>query len=196
VELCWEVGIFVIHLAHVPRSSKCFDGMAAFCESRPVIVLGSKRDSPSWLVFHLAHELGHVISGHVRPGSPPVTDGDLKSKVGDDRQEKEADQFACEVLTGFKQPRIDDLKLSGSKLARKARQVGPSQGVDPGVFALIYGRSNDRWAAAQKALNLLGAGAGAHRIIYEQLGKRLADLDVPESTARFLSILEPNRKPR
>lgn len=188
VEFCWDHGIAVFHLARAPRKSKIFDGLAMFCGEHPVLVLGSRRDSPAWLAFHLAHELSHVLKQHVMPGSPPLADSDLMS-ASTDHQEKEADRAACEILTGSPAPKMPDLKLTAPRLALTAVQSGPERGIDPGVLTLIYGRSNDRWGVAQNALKYLSLDSGAHDIIRAALLKRLDPEDLSESSERFLAVL-------
>lgn len=190
VELCWDHGIAVFHLAKAPHKSKIFDGLAMFCGEHPVLVLGSRRDSPAWLAFHLAHELSHVLKQHVTPGSPPLADSDLMS-ASTDHQEKEADRAACEILTGSPTPKMPDLKLTAPRLALTAVQAAPERGIDPGVLTLIYGRSNDRWGVAQNALKYLSLDSGAHDILRAALLKRLDPEDLSESSERFLSVLSP-----
>lgn len=190
VRLCWDLGIPVLHLAQTPQGSKRFDGMAAFIGDRPVIVLASGRDGSPWLAFHLAHEMGHILLRHVQPGSPPVVDGELGAEAGSRGQEPEADRFACELLTGSPKPRLQDLKLTGPRLAVTAERQGPQWGVDPGVFALIYGRSNDRWGVAQKALKLLDRDRGGQALIARFLQKQLADAELSESDERLLGVLQ------
>jgi len=48
LEFCWNHGIVVLHLAKAPKKSRLFDGLAMFCGDRPVLVLGSRRDSPPY----------------------------------------------------------------------------------------------------------------------------------------------------
>lgn len=188
LEFCWSRGVVVLHLAKAPRQSKLFDGLAMFCDERPVLVLGSRRDSPAWMAFDLAHEMAHIIRGHVTPGSPPLADSDLRF-ASMDQQEKEADAAALELLTGFTKPKIRDLKHNAAKLAVMVAREGPSIGVDPGVMALIYGKSNDRWPVAQNALKHLSLSSGAHEMIAEALRKRFNPEDLSESSERFLSVL-------
>ncbi|NJL28493.1 MAG: ImmA/IrrE family metallo-endopeptidase [Thermoanaerobaculia bacterium] len=190
IELCWENGIIVFRLRRVPRAGKTFDGMAAFYGQRPVIVLGSIREAPAWIAFHLAHELAHILLGHVFPGSPPLTDSSLENtRVTNDSQEQQADRAACEILTGFEQPTIPLRKWNAEQLARQAEMAGPAQGVDPGVFALIYAKSNDRWPAGQGALKRLGEDQGAANLVAEPLQSRLEGLDATEPTSRFLGAV-------
>ncbi len=183
---CWGAGIPVLRLDRTP--GKRFDGMAAFADGRPVIVLASCRDSPPWLAFYVAHELGHIMLGHVRADTGAWLDVKIDSDVHS-QDERNADRFACEVLSGFAEPKIKDLRLKAHPLALTAARSGPEQGVDPGAFALIYARSNNRWAVAQDALKYLGLGTGGRARIAEHMAEHLSDSELPESEERFLSAL-------
>ncbi len=189
LRFCWEAGIAVIPLAHVPSGSKRFDGMAAFVDRRPIIVLASGRDGPPWLTFHVAHELGHILLGHARSDMGALVDGTLASATGSSTHEREADRFACEVLWGDAEPRIRDLKVKAPRLAVIAAESGPTQGVDPGVFVLVYARSNNRWPVAQSALKYLGLESGGQEKVAEALERYLAGADLSEADERFLSVL-------
>jgi len=80
LEFCWSQGIIVGHLhpRNLPKASRIFAGMALYAGERPVILLASKSDSPPWLAFHLAHELGHVLKGHVAPTMQALVDVQLE----------------------------------------------------------------------------------------------------------------------
>jgi len=93
------------------------------------------------------------------------------------------------MLAGIADPTIRNLKYDAMKLALMVAREGPRQGVDPGVMALIYGKSNDRWGVAQNALKHLSLSSGAHEMIAEALRKRFNAEDLPESSERFLSVL-------
>lgn len=190
LDFCWSVGIPVVQLEKIPASGKRFDGMATFVGARPVIVLASGRDGPAWLVFHLAHELGHIMLGHVAPGKKALVDGTLTSETGKSTYEREADRFACEVLTGFPNPHLDDLQATAPRLAVIAQREGPGQGIDPGVYALIYARSNRGWPVAQSALKYLDLDAGGQATVTEALHEHLADLELSETDERFLNVLK------
>jgi hypothetical protein len=187
---CWESGIPVIRLTHVPASGKRFDGMATFVGDRPLIVLASGRDAPPWLAFHLAHELGHIVMGHVRPGGSGVIDWKLETETGRGADERSSDRFACEVLTGSPAPKIRDLRATAPRLAVIAASSGPKEGIDPGVLALIYGRSNNRWAVAQSALKHLERDAGGQAAVSKHLDRYLADATVSEADERLLQVLK------
>lgn len=190
LDFCWQSGIVVIQLAHLPTRAKRFDGMAACLDGHPVIVLASRRDGPPWLAFHLAHELGHLMLGHVGPSTRALVDTSLEAAAGTSSAEREADRFACEVLTGFEEPTIPNLTVAAPRLAAVANRSGPDRGVDPGVFALIYAKSNDRWGVAQTALKYLGLDSGGRERIAERLSASLGAAELSEDDARFLAVLK------
>jgi len=65
LDFCWRVGVPVVHVAHFPTGCRKMNGMATLAKDRPVIVLTHKRKQPAWQLFILAHELGHIIRGHL-----------------------------------------------------------------------------------------------------------------------------------
>ena len=184
---CWSHGIAVVRLARTPASCKMIAGLATFCGNRPVIVLGSGHDSPPWIAFHLAHELGHIMLEHVRDGGDLLVDQNL-DRTGDGRLERNADSYACEVLSGESSPGFEPrYGLTGAKLARAALAYGESRGISPGTVVLIYGRSARRFPVVPGALRYLGQDAGAHELITGALRELLPLGDLPETTQRFLS---------
>lgn len=188
LHFAWEHGVAVIHVSQLPSASKRFSGMALFCKGLPVVVLASGRDSPPWIAFHLAHELGHILLHHVRAGQGALADVDIDRR-GTDEQERESDAFACEVLTGDPHPSaVPILGLTGERLAAIARHEGAQKKIDPGAIALVYGRKAERMGVAQKALNLLGMDRGAHSTIAKALGAHLPG-ESSDLTARFLALV-------
>ena len=191
VDFCWENGIAVAHLdrKRMPKLSKGFDGVAMSVRGNPVIILASGRDGPPWLAFHLAHEVAHVLCGHVRAGSKPLVDTNI-DKANPGGQEQQCDEYATEVLTGETSLSFRPAYgLTAPKLARAAQRCGRQNAIEPGTVALIYGRSADRWGVAQNALKWLEQDRGAQEIINEALVRHLDVSNIPESTARFLGCL-------
>lgn len=184
LEFAWSSGIIVLHLAEVPKGSKCFDGMACFVGQAPVIVLASRRKSPPWVAFHLAHELGHILLGHVTPGSKPLVDVGLEGETKDSH-ELEADRFALETLVG-KRPPQPAVSMNGSRLAAWAQRVGAEQQIDPGSLVLVVGQQRKRLPAAQNALKALGLDVGAHGAAAAALAKHFPH-DLPDDLARILA---------
>jgi hypothetical protein len=193
LDFSWKQGIPVVFLAHLPKAGKGFDGLASYIGNQPVIVLATKRDGPPWLAFHLAHELGHIMLGHVG-SNESLLDQSLSTGTATDEHEREADAFAFEILTGYSRPKIDDLRLDASRLAAVVATTAPRQGVDPGVWALIYAKCNDRWALAQQALKYLSLDSGGRERVASALATRMSDLellDLSEADERFLEVLTP-----
>ncbi len=191
VDFCWENGIAVAHLdpKRLPRPSKKFDGLAISLEDRPVIILSSGRDSPPWLAFHLAHEMAHLLCGHVQPGTKPLVDHNI-DRLNNERQEETADKYATQLLTGQAALAFaPKYGLTGERLAEAAQTYGARNCIDPGTVALIYGRSADRWGVAQNALKRMGQHAGAQKLINRALLSHLHPDRISESTAGFLRCL-------
>jgi len=189
LEFAWQHGIVVLHLAELPSASKKFSGMALFCGQVPVVILAFRSDSPPWLAFHLGHELGHVLLGHVAPGKPPLADSNI-DQLDQDAEEKAADRFACLALTGLPEIQLPPIYgLTAAKLVAASREFGTKRNIDPGTLALIYGRSAERMPVAQNALKLMGLDRGAHAKIGAALLDRLDRDDLPEATERLLSLL-------
>lgn len=189
LRFCWNSGIIVLQLAHRPPQSKGFDGLAAVVDDRPVIALASGRDSPAWLAFHVAHELGHIMLRHVHSQGSPLIDKSLASASGQDVHEEEADRFALEVLAGRTEPRIRNLGATASRLAVIAAVSAPRIGVDPGVYALLYAKSNNRWGVAQNALKELDLDSGGQARVAALLEEYVDSSQLSEADEQFLGVL-------
>jgi len=106
LSLCWSVGIPVIHLRVFPLEAKKMHAMVVSIGNRFAILLGKDANYPAPVAFTLAHELGHIVSGHL-DGAPLLVDlQDPAFAKEPDEQEKEADGFALELLTGRVDPQI------------------------------------------------------------------------------------------
>lgn len=173
VEACWAHGIAVFHFAHLPSASKKFAGMAYYEGDRPVIILASGYDAPPRLAFYLAHEVAHILRGHVKPGGDMLADSDLYSNT-EDRQEKEADADALVILTDKANPSFGVKHgMTGEKLRAAARRYEDEHGIHAGTVALIYGKTANRMPVAMKALSLMNMDTGGRAIIAEALLRRL-----------------------
>lgn len=173
VEACWAHGIAVFHFAPLPAIAKKFAGMAYFEGNRPVIVLASGYDAPPRQAFYLAHEIGHVLRGHVKPGGEMLADSDLDTKT-EDRQEREADRDALQLLTGERTPQFEPIYgMTAPKLRAAAQLYEQEHGIHAGTAALIYGKTAQRMPVAAAALKLMNMATGARAIVAEGLARRL-----------------------
>ncbi len=190
----WQHGIIVLPMSAFPAGIKKFTALAMFADQRPVVVLASGRDGPPWHAFHLAHELGHILLGHVSPGKPPLVDEKIRSqqKLDDptfDPEESAADEFALLLLTS--QPALDfdaEVGLTAPKLADRAQNWQRERGVNAGTIALTYGNSAARMPVAQDALKLLGLMEGAHAAARLRLTRHLPD-ELSESLEAALRLM-------
>lgn len=178
---CWEVGIPVIPLPHLPTGIKKMDGAVFSIKHRPVIIIARKNDSRSWLNFILAHELAHYCLGHLQASSS-IIDADLKSDVETqtenqhDAQESEADQFALQLLGGEEStallatwtPRMD-----GVTLAAQARANHKNVGASAGHLVLRHAYMRRSWREAQMALRFLDEDFEAQQELVNALAKNI-----------------------
>jgi Zn-dependent peptidase ImmA (M78 family) len=172
-EACWTHGIAVFHFAPLPKAAKKFAGMAYYEGDRPVIVLASGYDAPPRQAFHLAHEIGHVLRGHVKPGGDVLADADLDTAT-EDAHEHEADGDALQLLSGQRTPAFKTLfGLTAPKLRDAAQHYQEKHEVHAGSVALIYGKTANRMPVAAAALKLMNMDAGARAIVAEALRRRL-----------------------
>jgi len=184
LDFCWRVGIPVLRLCRMPPYNKKPDGMAVWTQNRPVIVVASGKKQPAWHLFIVAHELGHIALGHLSRGEVSIdSQVELETQDGqeeeEDRQEKEANAFAVELLAGdpnlsFSPP---PRRITARELASAANSIGAKLRIDPGFIALSYSRSQGFMpvgAGALKALSPDADACGLYRGPYECL--RMDDL--------------------
>src|SRR5207302_1868994 len=72
-----------------------------------------------------------------------------------DAEETEANQFAVELLTGFKTRSYNYGSVNSIQLAMVAQAVGCDTDVSPGFIALSHGRVTGNWGAANGALKII-----------------------------------------
>lgn len=151
LDFCWSWGIPVVHFSDFPRNSRRFDGMVAWCDGRPVIVIAKNQRPTAWLLFILAHELGHIAKGHLDGGSLVDMTIDPESQ---DSEELEANEFAVELLLGKPDMSYFSLKnLNATDLTVFASSVSKRDRVDPGVVALNYTWLKSLEASSQQEKN-------------------------------------------
>lgn len=158
VDQCWSMGIPVIYLPDFPTKSKKMEGMATRVGDRPVIIL-SRKDRPDWMLFILAHELGHIACRHLELSeSGTILDETVTDDDGGDQQEKEANKFASEVIC-HSPLKLKSL-INARQLAADATKFGKENNISPGHVILNAVKhtkvnGNSPWALAQAALKLL-----------------------------------------
>lgn len=151
VQYCWSIGIPVIFIKKIP--SPKMDGLALLQNDRPVIVL-TKNTNYGILVFHLAHELGHIILGHVKENGMMIDKKIVKDE--EDDLEIQANAFALELLTGKANKKYTTGKgISQNVLAESVLKKAEDDSIDPLHIILNYGHSNNNFGFAMQVLQLL-----------------------------------------
>ncbi|MBN9691870.1 MAG: hypothetical protein J0M24_16640 [Verrucomicrobia bacterium] len=195
LDACWSHGIAVFHYGPLPAAAKKFAGMASYEGDRPVVVLASGHDEPARLAFHLAHEVSHVIRGHVKPGGAILCEASFEGAT-EDKDEEVADGDALELLTGQRDPKIAPRPgMDGSKLAAAALSQQKRSSIHAGTLALIYGKTANRMGVAVNALKLMNMNTGGREIIAGALARRLPRQDaveLPGSVAELLPLFGIN----
>jgi Zn-dependent peptidase ImmA (M78 family) len=164
---CLCSGIPVIFLAHFPSNAKKMAGVTFELEGRPIIVL-THRKPHGHLLFDLAHELGHITLGHTKGGAM-VVDQTIDSEA-DDEDEKAANRFALELITGNPECKIvpTGKHLFANQLANSALRLAQTHKIDPLHIALNYAHNSARWGVATEAVKLIAKDATSDQDILTQ----------------------------
>lgn len=161
LSLAWGLGIPVVRTVVFPLPQKRMHAMSIRHNKRHAIILGQESKFEAKVTFTLAHELGHIFLGHLNEASTLLDYKDpLVAEVDD--EERDADAFALELLTGSPSPEIiPDVDRFGAKqLADAAKDAAQLYGIDPGIIALCVGYRTKRWEIATGALKVLGEKEG------------------------------------
>lgn len=165
---CWALGIPVIHLRVFPLASKRMYAMAVRVGDRHAVLLGRDANYPAPIAFALAHEIGHIMLGHVAASSAIVDIGDPLTAPHDDAEEQEADEYALELLLGSSQPQIEANleRFNAPQLAAAVLQQGPQSRIEPGTLALCVAYHRGIWAVASSAMKFIYA---EHKPVWQQV---------------------------
>ena len=162
LSLTWGIGIPVLHLRVLPLEQKRMHAMSSAVDHRAAVLLGRSDSYFAPAAFTIAHELGHIMLGHL-PGGETVVDVEdpFRSPDRDDDEEVAADAFALELLTGQPSPiiLIEDQSFTATQLADAVMREGPGLGIEPGVLAMCAGHHTGRWEQAYGALKIIQGGA-------------------------------------
>jgi hypothetical protein len=189
--LSWTTGIPVVHLRIFPLPRKRMAAMSVRVGDRLAILLGKDSMYPAQIAFYLAHEIGHIVLGHLAKETAIV---DLESNRlaigGGDPEEIEADRFALQVLTGRVDPRV--LPTSGAynapALANAVLHSGPDVHIEPGTLALCFGYSTGNWAVVNSAMRFIYSSAKPVWAEVNRLAMReLSTEQVPSDSRPYLN---------
>ncbi|MDO9179504.1 MAG: ImmA/IrrE family metallo-endopeptidase [Agitococcus sp.] len=177
VNACWRCGIPVLYLDSLPPQSKRPTGMAINVNGRFAIILGHRQAQKSRQLFVLAHELGHITLGHINKDDilidediAEVTESLEGRRIAEqDIEEKEADNFALQLIRGYVSlefRRLFSTMASGAVLAVEAMRLGTQHQIDPGHLLLSWAKETGQWASASKAIAFLINSDGAMKTMH------------------------------
>ncbi|STH97389.1 Domain of uncharacterised function (DUF955) [Citrobacter braakii] len=178
VSYCHSIGIPVVYLKSFPQAAKKMAGLALMSNGRPVIVL-TQPQKYGYMLFDLAHELGHIARGHLNAENGQCHVDAKIENASTDNVEKEANEFAFQIVSGQKSLRIGPTAggLNAANLARAAYRYGSDHHIDPTHIALNYGFAQNRWGAAVSAVKLLCEGKASDQDFVRAMMKSGMDLD-------------------
>jgi hypothetical protein len=188
VDYCWSVGLPVLHISAFPPGAKKMEGLASVRSGHYAVVLSKNAKHSAWLLFILTHELGHIVQGHVsRDG---VLVDELVDRSSRDKEEKAANAFALELLTGTPELRVlpTGPGRSARALACAALDAGVHEQIDPGHIVLncAYQMGGDFFALANAALRLLEPHADAVALVRSRMIAYLDKTKLPKDTYDFI----------
>jgi hypothetical protein len=194
LDFAWRNGIPVIPLPHLPNGVKKMDAAALRIGERPAIVIARRNDSKAWLSFILAHELGHILLGHV-PENGSIIEGsihdtaafDAESQM--DSQEHEANDFAHAILGG---------SAADALVARWSQHASEMQLVDyalaaattlhtaPGQLILRYAFLTHRWKQGAMALRFIADDVDAQSALIKRLRLEIDTANIGDDLQDFV----------
>lgn len=160
IATCWAMRIPVIHLRVFPLEAKSMHAMVVKVDGRFAILLGRDASYPAPVAFTLAHELGHVMLGHLAEAPALVDLEDPALARDEDEQEEEADRFALTLLTGSPEPDIQTNleRFNAPTLAAAVLDAAGRYAIEPGTMALCLAHARGAWPVAMSALRFIYQG--------------------------------------
>ncbi|KIU26064.1 hypothetical protein SR41_16650 [Sphingomonas melonis] len=157
VAICWKLRLPVVYLEVTPLRRKAMHAMAAGGRAREAILIAQHDKLYARAAFTLAHEIGHVMLGHVGEHGGPLDIDDPLSGGEKDAEEVAADRYALELLTGRPEPLITTTRddYTAADLAQAASRAGAEEGIDPAVIAMCDGFRTSDWRRSTAACKIL-----------------------------------------
>lgn len=204
LSICWSLDIPVLHLRLFPAKTKGITAAAVRIGKRYAILVARESGVDAQYMFHIAHELGHISLGHLE-NATAIVDADSAGSVNIsdptdvDEEERTADAFAQELLTGDKHFEVSRVTLetpqkgtgTARELSERALQAGRAMNIDPGHIVMCYGATTGEWALANAAARFIPQqetkpGTLVNKVFWAQLGS-IRD----EQSIGFLGAVAP-----
>jgi hypothetical protein len=189
---CWSHGVPVVYLAELGQGVTKMDGMVVHTGDRPVIILSKTSPLWAWQLFILAHEVAHIVLGHVAPGEILVDEElseDSYVSKDNDLDERAADMFAIELLNGRQNATytVSDNQLNFRELADTAYRYGKAHQIAPGHIVLNFANQSGKWDVGIAAAKVLqGDNPPASVVIGEAMWGGIDPEALPMDTVEFL----------
>ncbi|MCP2729698.1 ImmA/IrrE family metallo-endopeptidase [Limnofasciculus baicalensis] len=188
---CWSHGVPVVYLAELGQGVVKMDGMVVHTGDRPVIILSKVSPLWAWQLFILAHEIAHIVLGHVLPGEILVDEElseDSSISKDNDLDERAADMFAIELLNGRQKATYTLANQANFReLADTAYDFGKANQIDPGHIVLNFANQSGKWGIGIAAAKLLqGDNPPASAVIGEAMWGGIEPEALPTDTIEFL----------
>lgn len=189
---CWSHGVPVVYLAEIGQGVAKMDGMVVYTGDRPVIILSKVSPLWAWQLFILAHEIAHIVLGHIVPGAILVDEEmseDSYISKDNDLDERAADMFAIELLKG----RVNVTYTLADRanfrdLAKTAYEFGVANQIDPGHIVLNFANQSGKWGMGIEAAKVLqGKNPPASEVITEAMWGGIDLEAIPMDTIEFLA---------
>lgn len=175
----WAAGIPVLPL----HGSGEFYAAVWSQDDRPIVVLKDQRELAAFWLFDLAHELGHVVHGHVDARGVVEIDPPKPVDTTDDL-EAEANRFALELLLPNHHGLLAEVRTEtrGDYMRFKGAvaTVAKKRNVSVGMLGLVaayemidVGQNKDRWGSASNLAKAEGPG----RSVVQKIARSFIDLD-------------------
>lgn len=160
LNFCWSFGIPVLQLRIFPLRQKRMHAVTVREQGRYAILLGYDSKYYAVVAYILAHEIAHILLGHLEHSSSLLEIEDPLRIEDKDDEETQANELALRLLTGMATPQIsaNTESYTASQLARASMKAAVEAQVDPGVLALCLGHTTRKWAQSYGALKILYSG--------------------------------------
>jgi hypothetical protein len=158
---CWQRGIPVIQLQVFPLRRKRMQAMTVKVKGRYAILLGFESDYYARMAYILAHEISHILLGHLEQDESLLDMENPLTAKNLDAEEVEAGRAAFILLTGHDDPQVlaNIQSYRARQVAQAATETGNRERIDPGILALCLGYATGNWPQTFGALKMIGGGA-------------------------------------
>lgn len=193
----WERGIPVVHITHWPKHLRRPDAMCVRVHTRPVVLVVRKETAPARLAYLVAHEAGHVMSGHLKSDNNAVLVDDTlpvdDQGFAEDADERVADEYALNVLGG-QELRTAAASLGASRtdelqLAVAALKAGKAAKLEAGQVVLAWSRQTKNWKLGALAMKYLLTTQAAPLVINDVARSQIDARNLPPDAREHLKQL-------